>query len=110
MTKYTVELTDETIDYLVQAIRLQAEDAIRQLTKPRHDEMAGMEAFLQKLAEDYEFKKYPPEETQGKQDVSPQEQEIRIEKMVKAYAPYGLKNDGTPAKRRGRPSTKKAKA
>ncbi len=112
MTKFTVELTDENIDYLVQAIRLQAEAAIRQLTKPRDDEMAGMEAFLQKIADEYEFRKYPPESnaTQGKADVSPQEQEIAAKTMVKMFSPYGLKKDGTPAKRRGRPSTKKAKA
>ena len=112
MTKFTVELTDENIDYLVQAIRLQAEAPIRQLTKPRDDEMANMEAFLQKLAEDYEFKRYPPEsnETQGKADVSPQEQILSAQAVVKMFSPYGLKKDGTPAKRRGRPSTKKAKA
>jgi len=107
MTKYTVELTDETIDYLVQAIRLQAEDAIQQLTKPRHDEIDSVADFLQSLVD-----RSSQEEnmTQGKEDVSPQEQTISVENKVKAYAPYGLKNDGTPAKRRGRPSTKKAKA
>ena len=105
MTKYAVELTDENIDYLVQAIRLQAEAAIRQLTKPRDDEMAGMEAFLQKIADEYEFNKYKVEPSS-----QPEDKPAAVEKMAKTFSPYGLKKDGTPAKRRGRPSTKKAKA
>jgi hypothetical protein len=34
----------------------------------------------------------------------------KSEKLTTFYAPFGFKKDGTPAKRRGRPSTKKAKA
>ena len=106
--KFKIELNDATIDFLVHAIRFHAEDVIRQLTQPRRDEMAGVEEFLKSLVERAE--EFESTTTQGKEDVSPQEQTMRGEGMVNAYAPYGLKNDGTPAKRRGRPSTKKAKA
>ena len=105
MTKFTVELTEDTIDYLVHAVRIQAEDVIKQLTKPRHDNaMNGLDELLQKLAEDYEF-------NQDKVEPSLQQESKPAagEKMVKPLTPYGLKKDGTPAKRRGRPSTKKAK-
>lgn len=34
----------------------------------------------------------------------------KSEKLTTFYAPFGFKKDGSPAKRRGRPSTKKVKA
>ena len=105
MTKFTVELTDETIDYLVQAIRIQAESVIQQLTKPRYDNaMNGLDELLQKLADDYDS-------NQDKVESNWQQESKTAagEKMMKPFSPYGLKKDGTPAKRRGRPSTKKAK-
>jgi hypothetical protein len=88
MKTYIISMSDSDMDFVIQSVR------------------SYTEAFVQELETERWFaKSEEKEELQRKKETFP---EVK-NKPTAVYAPFGLKKDGTPSKRRGRPTIKKAK-
>lgn len=93
-----IYLSEEDTQFVISAVKAQTQKIIEEIElNALQNHFAKANEFLANFGNDVDIKIFSSEDNKPKASA------------INPKAPYGLKKDGTPAKRRGRPSAKAKK-